>query len=209
MTRCGLQDRRMPAALALDMRGVTVVEFAMVAPVLCLVLLGAFDVAHTLYARAVLQGIVQKVARDGTLESGTETNTQVLLDNRVKAQVRALANNASIHIGRRFYRTFSEAAAARAEVFTDTDRNGTCNGGEPYEDANRNSRWDEDGGDEGQGGAKDATIYTVTVTYPRFFPIYNLVGGSNTTRLVASTVLRNQPYGEQSSYGAPVVRNCP
>jgi Flp pilus assembly protein TadG len=192
-----------------DPSGVTVVEFALVAPVLCLVLLGAFDVSHTLYARAALQGIVQKTARDSTLESSAVAEQQAALDTKVKDQVTALANNATITISRRFYRSFSEAAAARAEVFTDTNSNGRCDAGEPFEDVNRNNVWDPDGADAGQGGAKDATLYTVTMSYPRFFPVYKLVGGSDTTRISASTVLRNQPYGEQGSYGPPPVRNCP
>lgn len=197
-----------PGALRRDESGATVVEFAMVAPVLGLVLLGAFDVAHTLYTRAALQGVVQKTARDSTLESGSDATTQAALDNKVKAQAKALANNATITISRRFYRTFSEAAAARAETWTDTNSNGTCDAGEPYEDANRNNTWDRDGGNAGQGGAKDATLYTVTATYPRIFPLYNLVGGSRTTTITASTVLRNQPYGDQGSYGTMEVRNC-
>jgi Flp pilus assembly protein TadG len=201
--------RFMPGALLRDEAGVTIVEFAMVAPVLGLVLLGAFDVAHTLYTRAALQGIVQKTARDSSLESGSESAQQTALDNKVKDQVRALANNATINITRRYYRTFSDAAAARAEPWTDTNGNGTCDGSEPYEDTNRNSTWDADGANSGQGGAKDTALYTVTMSYPRFFPIYNLVGGSNTTKISATTVLRNQPYSDQGSYAAAVVRNCP
>lgn len=198
-----------PGALRRDEAGATVVEFAMVAPVLGLVLLGAFDVAHTLYTRAALQGVVQKTARDSTLESGSDAATQATLDEKVRKQAKALANNATITITRRYYRTFSEAAAARAEVWTDTNSNGRCDAGEPYEDANRNNVWDRDGGNAGQGGAKDATLYTVSATYPRIFPLYNLVGGSRTTTITASTVLRNQPYGDQGSYGAMQVRNCP
>lgn len=198
-----------PGALRRDESGATIVEFAMVAPVLGLVLLGAFDVAHTLYTRAALQGVVQKTARDSTLESGADATVQSALDEKVRAQAKALANNATITITRRFYRTFSDAAAARAETWTDTNSNGTCDAGEPYEDANRNNTWDRDGGNAGQGGAKDATLYTVTASYPRIFPLYNLVGGSRTTTITASTVLRNQPYGDQGSYGAMQVRNCP
>ncbi|MCP3731782.1 pilus assembly protein [Sphingomonas sp. MG17] len=208
MTRRFSLRRITAGALARDEAGVTIVEFAMVAPVLCLVLLGAFDVSHTLYTRAALQGIVQKTARDSTLESGAITTQQTALDNKVKDQVRALANNATIDITRRYYRTFAEASAARAEVYSDTNSNGTCDNGEPYEDANRNSSWDKDGANSGQGGAKDATLYTVTMSYPRFFPIYNLVGGSNTTKVTASTVLRNQPYSDQGTYAAMQVRNC-
>lgn len=198
-----------PGALRRDESGATVVEFAMVAPVLALVLLGAFDVAHTLYTRAALQGVVQKTARDSTLESGLEAGAQDALDEKVRKQAKALANNATITITRRHYRTFSDAAAARAETWTDTNGNGVCDGSEPYEDANGNSAWDRDGANAGQGGAKDATLYTVTASYPRMFPAYNLIGGSRTTTITASTVLRNQPYSDQGSYGAMVVRNCP
>lgn len=208
--RRGFSLRRFTAgALRRDESGATVVEFAMVAPVLGLVLLGAFDVAHTLYTRAAMQGVVQKTARDSTLESGADATAQTALDDKVRAQVKALANNATITINRRFYRTFSDAAAARAEDWTDTNGNGVCDGSEPYQDANRNNSWDRDGGNAGQGGAKDATLYTVTASYPRIFPLYNLVGGSRTTTITASTVLRNQPYGDQGSYGTSQVRNCP
>jgi hypothetical protein len=151
---------------------------------------------------------VQKTARDATLESGTDADQQTALDNKVKAQVSAIANNANIVITRRFYRTFSDAAAAKAESFTDTNKDGTCDNGEPYVDANNNKTWDADGGDAGQGGAKDRTVYTVALTYPRFFPLYRIIGGSNVTKISASTILENQPYSDQGSYSAPTVRNC-
>lgn len=203
-----MTPRRLLSRLRRDRRGATVVEFAIVAPVMGLVLLGSFDVGHTLYMRATLQGILQKAARDSTLEDSTDTNVQATLDNKIITQVKALANNSTISITRRYYRTFSAASAAKAETWTDTDHNGTCNGGEPYEDANLNNTWDKDGGDAGQGGAKDAVLYTVNVSYPRFFPLYNFIGGSHTTKVSASTVLKNQPYGDQGSYGTPKVRNC-
>ncbi|WP_447729045.1 hypothetical protein [Sphingomonas koreensis] len=92
-----------------------------------------------------------------------------------------------------------------------SNNNGTCDGpvgstpGEPYEDTNGNNRWDSSGGNLSQGGAKDAVLYTASISYPRFFPFYNLVGGARTTKVTASTILRNQPYGDQ---GVPTVRNC-
>jgi Flp pilus assembly protein TadG len=192
-------------ALGRDQKGATVVEFAIVAPVKGMQLLGAIDIGHTLYMRSVLQGIVQKVARDSTLESGLAVDQQTILDNRVRAQVRALANNSTITFSRYYYRSFSNAAASQFEPWTDTDHNGTCNAGEPYQDNNNNSTWDATGGNSGSGGAKDAVLYTVTVSYPRFFPIYNFIGGSHTTTISGSTVLRNQPYGDQA---VPTVRNC-
>lgn len=191
-----------------DERGATVVEFAFVAPVLVLTLLGAFDVAHTLYVRSVLQGIVQKVGRDSALEGNDEASAQTAIDNKLRAQVRALANNSTITITRRFYKTFTRAAAAQAETWTDTNTNARCDAGEPYEDANVNGVWDADGGNSGQGGAKDAVLYSVSVSYRRAFPLNNFVGVGNTTTVKAATILKNQPYDEQAAYGAPVTRNC-
>jgi len=200
---------RRARALFDDRRGATLVEFAIVAPVMGLVLLGGFDAGHTLYMRSVLQGVLQKAARDSTLESGASSTVQATLDAKVTAQVKALANNATINITRRYYRTFEDASAAKAELWTDVNGNGKCDAGEPYQDANQNGTWDADGGNSGQGGAKDATVYTVNVTYPRFFPLYNFIGGSNISKVTASTVLRNQPYADQGSYGAATQKNCP
>jgi len=202
---------RLPHTLASDRRGATIVEFAIVAPVLGMLLLGAFDIAHTLYMRAALQGVVQKAARDLTLESGLVTAKQNEIDDKVKAQIKQLANNGTVTVTRQYYRSYEHAAASRFEPWTDTNNNGTCDGpqgstpGEPYEDTNNNGRWDGTGGNLSQGGAKDAVLYTASVTYPRFFPMYNLIGGSRTTKVSASTILRNQPYGDQA---VSTVRSC-
>ena len=204
-------------ALASDRRGVTLIEFAIVCPVMLLFVFGAFDTAHTLYMQSAVEGIVQKTGRDSSLETGTESAQQAIIDAKVTAQVKALANNATITFSRRFYRTFSLALAARREDYTDTNGNGTCDGpvgllpGEPYIDANNNGRWDADGADSGQGGAKDKTVYTVTVSYPRLFPINGFIPSLGPNHLIkANTVLQNQPYSDQASYtNTTTVRNCP
>ena len=197
------------ASLSADDRGSTIIEFAIVAPVICLILLGGFDTAHSLYMRAVLQGVMQKTARDSALETGSDDTQQAALDDKVRRQVSAIANNATIVFTRRYYKTFSKAAAAQAESYTDTNANGRCDNGEPFQDMNNNGIWDADGGDGGQGGAKDRTLYTASVSYPRFFPLWKMIGGSNVTKISASTILENQPYTDQSSYAAPTVGHCP
>jgi len=191
-----------------DERGATLIEFAFVAPAFCLLLVGAMDVGHTLYMRTILQGVVQKAARDSGLGNGPAQ--EVIIDQRVRDSIASLHSGANVDISRRFYRTFEDAAAAQAEVFTDTNGNGTCDAGEPYEDANNNSTWDEDGADAGQGGAKDAVLYTVDVSYPRIIPLEKFIPAyPDHVDVQAITVLENQPYGDQNQYGAMTVRNCP
>ncbi|MGZ5879487.1 MAG: TadE/TadG family type IV pilus assembly protein [Croceibacterium sp.] len=187
--------------LARDDRGATIIEFALVAPVLLMLLMGLFDMGYNLYTAAVLQGAIQKAARDSTIEGATPA----ALDARVIGTVHQIAPNAELVFDRKNYSSFSEIGTP--EDFTDINGDGTCDAGEPYEDANGNGTWDTDRGREGQGGARDAVLYTVKVSYPHAFPIGGLIGFSGEETMQTSTVLRNQPYSDQNTPPA-VTRNC-
>lgn len=195
--------------------GATLTEFGLISPALFVLLFGGFDVGHTLYMKSVLEGAVQKAARDASLESaaGTSTTVRDAIDTKVRNQLLPLNSNATITVSRRFYRTFSDAAAAQAEDFTDspsgTFANGVCDNGETFEDINNNGVWDADGGDSiNRAGARDNVVYTVNVQYPRLFPLHAFIDVPDTTNLSASTVLANQPYGDQESYDAPTTGTC-
>ena len=194
--------RQLAAALRRDAGGATIVEFGLILPVMALLLMGAFAVGHTLYATTTLQGAVQQAPRDSGLESATIAQ-QAIIDARVTRQVKALAANADISITRRNYRSFTAATAAM-EQFTDTNNNGVCDNNEPYDDDNRSGSRDL-AGTSGQGSAKDTVLYTVVATYPRMFPLANFIGIPRTTTIRASTVLNNQPYGDQA---AALVGHC-
>lgn len=197
-------------ALLRDSRGAAAVEFAIIAPTFALLLVGGFDVAHTLYMRGVMQGVLQKTARDSALESGGTAAQQTAIDTKVRNQVLALHKGATVTFKRRFYRTFTAAAAAAPEPWTDGNGNGRCDRGEQYQDNNNNNVWDKDGGNEGQGGAKDRVLYTVTATYPRMLPLHKFIGALPAEETVtASAALINQPYTDQATYGPPTARNCP
>lgn len=204
MTRC----RSNSLTIRKDESGAAVVEFGLIGVVFIATLLGFMDLAHGLYMQSVLQGAVQKSARDATLESGKAEAQQSLLDADVRDRVQQLASNATVVFSRRFFRDFTKAAQATAESYQDINGNGMCDNGEPFQDNNRNTVWDRDGGDDGQGGAKDSVVYTVRITYPRLFPMAKLIGMSDTVTVEARTVLGNQPFGEQGSYGTPIVGHC-
>tara|TARA_B110001454_G_scaffold195827_1_gene198346 strand:- start:4748 stop:5359 length:612 start_codon:yes stop_codon:yes gene_type:complete len=199
-------------SLPANERGAALVEFALVAPVFVMLLMGSLDIGHRLYLQAVLQGTIQKASRDNSLESGTATAMQTTIDTRIRSAVkdlnRSLADS-DIAITRRYYKTFSTASAAQAETWTDTNTNGTCDNNEPYTDANNNSVWDKDGGNAGQGAARDIAVYNVTVTYPHIFPLWKMLGSNSINTVKATTVVANQPYGAQSQYSAATARNCP
>lgn len=188
--RCRALLRR----LAADRSGVTLVEFGFVAPVLCVLVMGIFDMAHTQYTNALVNGAMQKAGRDLTLE--TAGSQQDEIDDRVRAEVmKVVPNTATVEFEKLSHFDFSDIG--EGEEYDDDNDDGTCNFGELYVDANGNGQWDANRGREGIGGARDAVLYTAVVSYPRLFPMYGLVGMSNTVTLRAATVLRNQPFDEQ------------
>jgi len=194
--------------LARDASGISVTEFGLIAPVVSVMLLGTMDAGHTLYMRTVVDGAIQDIARDSSLEDGGILAKQEAINARITNQIRLLNKDATVNIKRRYYRNFTNAANADAEEFTDTNSDGTCNNGEPFVDVNLNETWDSDGGDAGQGGAKDVSIVTVTVSYERLFPMVTLAGLPEDVTIAATTVLANQPYGDQAQYGAAQVGHC-
>lgn len=200
MTRVGSMTRAdrslglCAATLSADSRGATIVEFGLILPVMALLIMGAYDVGHTLYATTTIQGAVQKATRDSGLETASVAQ-QAIIDARVTKQVKLLAANANVTITRRNYRSFA-AATNVLEQYTDSNNNGVCDNNEPYDDDNRNGTRDQ-AGISGQGSAKDAVLYTVVATYPRMFPLANMIGIPRTTTVKASTILNNQPYGDQ------------
>jgi Flp pilus assembly protein TadG len=185
----------LPLRLRDDTRGVTVVEFALIAPALLTVLLGLMDFSYNLYTSTLLEGAIQKAGRDATIEGAGSRSAAI--DAKVRSVVEDIVPNADIQFSRKSYTDFSDVA--KAEDFTDTNKNDVCDNGEPFEDVNGNGDWDTDRGADGLGGARDAVLYTVTVTYPRAFPLAGLIGLDDTVTARARTVLRNQPFGEQSS----------
>ena len=190
--------------LARDERGATIVEFALITPALLITLMGLFDLAYNMYTAQQLQGAIQNAARQSTLE-GASTNVSNI-DGILTRAVHAVAGNATLTFDRTAYASF--ASVARPEDYTDVNNDGTCNDGEPFEDANENGVWDADSGSSGFGGARDAVLYTVTVVYPRAFPIAKLIPGqTDNFTLTATTVLRNQPYGLQNT-ASTATGNC-
>ncbi|WP_336970370.1 TadE/TadG family type IV pilus assembly protein [Sphingobium aromaticiconvertens] len=201
--------RGLAAGVRRDTHGIAATEFGLIAPVFLLLMLGALDLAHTLYMQGVLQGVVQKASRDSSLESGTDATKQATIDQHIIDQVHHLALNATVDIDRRNFSTYTKAAEATPEPYNDNNHNGVCDDNEPFQDNNANGRRDADGGSAGQGATQDAVVLTVNVNYPRFFPLDKMIGLPGTVHLAAKTVLTNQPYGQKAGEPVPVVGNCP
>ena len=189
-TPCAALLRR----LTRESEGATIVEFAFVAPVLILLILGVFDMAHTQFTNAMLNGALQKAGRDMTLESAL--TRQADIDARVRDKLEVVVPaGATITFEKLSH--FDFADIGEPEPILGDNGNNRCDPGERYVDVNESGAWEADRGKTGIGGARDAVLYTANVTYPRLFPVFALAGMPRDVTLRASTVLRNQPYDEQ------------
>ncbi len=177
-----------------DRRGATLVEFALVAPVMLLLILGLCDLCYQAYARAMLTGAIQAAARRATLEGNSSEAATATLDTAIVEQMRLIGHDLRWRSSRKNYRKYGDI---RAEPFDDSNGNGRYDVGECYSDVNDNRQWDTDPGVAGQGGANDVTVYTIDIIYPRIFPVAGMMGLPNEQTISASTVLKNQPYGQQ------------
>lgn len=172
----------------------TLTEFALISPVLFLMIMGLFDMAHTQYTNSMLNGALQKAGRDLTLEGAGTTMANI--NTRVANSVRKVVPpTATVRFEALSHFDFSDIG--EGEEFSDDNGDRICNNNEVFVDDNSNARWDNNRGANGIGGARDAVLYTAIVTYPRLFPMYRLAGMPQNVTLRASTVLRNQPYDEQ------------
>jgi Flp pilus assembly pilin Flp len=189
--------------------GTSITEFGLIAPVLMVMLMGTYDVGHEMYVKSVLNGALQEVGRNSALEGASNADQRGEIDKRLTDAVAKVAPNAEIKITRRYYKTFSKAAAAQAEAII-LDKNGDryCDDDESFMDANHNGFWDRDGGTNGQGGAKDIVIIKVKLSYDRLFPSASFIGYGSDVVLVSDSVIANQPYGQQIQFAPPVPAEC-
>lgn len=186
-----------------DARGATLVEFAIVTPVMLSLIMGLGELAYQGYVQSVLTGSVQKAGRDSTIQGNGSQTAQI--DTVVMQAVWTVAKNATYTSTRKSYASFGQIAP---EPFVDSNHNGQYDAAtECFTDTNGNGSWDADPGITGQGNASDVTVYSINISYKRLFPVFGLIGMSPTAALNATTTLKNQPWATQTLIAARQV--CP
>jgi TadE-like protein len=208
--------RPLVARLKADPRGSSIVEFAIIFPVMMIMIMGMLELAYKQYGIGILQGVVQKAARDSSLQTGAAN--AAALDARVQAlysEINSISGT-TLTFTRRNFEDFTNAG--RLEP-SSNGPGGRC-AAQPlppgmntpqwvFTDINNDGIWN-DGGAAGQGGAQDVVLYTVTVTYPSLLPVAAVLGMSPNQSISASTVLRNQPFANQAGRTpGTTVLNCP
>lgn len=175
-----------------DRRGIAAVEFALVAPVMLIVMLGFVDLAYTMYVRAMLEGTLQEAARLTTVGNQTPASVDTFVKNRMRGF------GARIDVSSKTTSYYEYSGVGKPEkIKQDTAPFGEYNEGDCWEDLNGNTEWDSVSGVDGVGGSDDVVYYETSATFPAIVPIYKFINLSDMHVVKATTVLRNQPFASQ------------
>ena len=187
--------------------GVSVVEFALLAPIFFGILLAVFEFGFAYYARGVLQGAVDAAARTASLENTEFTQ----ISDRVSRQVKAVLPSSeaetdiSFDLDPTYYANYRDLQLP--EDFEDNNNNDRWDSQECFVDRNANGTYDTDVGVEGRGGAQDVVSISATLSYARPMPLWRMFGLSDRQTITVRTFLRNQPFSAQAAETS--VKICP
>ncbi|MFA5968943.1 MAG: TadE/TadG family type IV pilus assembly protein [Sphingomonas sp.] len=199
-------------ALIRDRRGAAIIEFAIIAPVMVLLMMGISDLLFQLYVNSILNGTVQKSGRAATIQ-GAASQTATI-DGQVVQQLQGLlgpmtqsCNSSAVGgpVWCSVHKSYANFSSNAPEPFTDGNGNGKRDAGECFTDINNNGQWDAEPGNVGLGGADDVQSYSMTISYRRLFPLAGLLGWPDRVTSTSQTLLKNQPYASQLTAPTPTV----
>lgn len=186
-------------SLRRDQEGATLLEFAFVAPVFMMLLIGAMDVGYAMYIRAVAAGTLEQAARSGSLEGATESQLRGEIRlSMFKILPESARNNSNVLITTKNYSDYSRIDAAE-KIVTDLDSDGVLDVGDCWLDEDLNNQYGVNEGANGIGGADDGVYYTVAITMDSFFPLYQFLNRAKSRTITVKTLVINQPFAAQST----------
>ncbi len=186
-----------------ERRGVAVIEFALLSPIMLFLICGAIEIGNMIFARVVLEGAVTEAARLATasLEDSEAQRTTTMKNSIIESMHQfPIAKNNSLVITTTVYRNFSDAYP---EPYNDANGNKKYDLGETFSDRNQNGIWDDAKPVTGStlGGPGDVVSYTAK--FPKrvlFSFVGDLIGFKNgVIPLAATTVTRNEAVVRKTS----------
>lgn len=177
-----------------DSGGATVLEFAIIAPVVIMLIIGIVETSMIMFTAAVMEGATissSRLGKTGYQEAGM-TRDQ-MIRNIIAQRCGTIINTANITITAKSYGTFGNIG--QPEPYTDANHNGRYDAGETYSDVNGNAQWDADMGVVGLGVADEIVLYRVSYNWPIMTPFMNhFIGSNGTFPITSSMLVKNEPY---------------
>jgi Flp pilus assembly protein TadG len=178
--------------------GAAALEFALVLPPLCLILVGMFEVAMLMFTQASMEGALREAARfsmTGSVADPADREEQIIAI--VDQYTFGMLDTDTMVTTFLVYDSFSDVN--QPEPFTDNNGNGTFEAGidgfDEDDDINGNGQWDGDMGVAGVGTAEQVVEYTVEYDWHVMTPFMaQFMGDNGQVHLTARVVIRNEPW---------------
>lgn len=176
--------------------GATAIEFAVIIPVLALLLFGIFEFTAIMLVSNIMESatsISSRLGKTGYSDASLSREETILAS--VEARAGVLIDPAKLTVTSKFYEQFDQIGDA--EPWSDANGNGIAEVGE-YTDINGNAQYDTDMGLSGYGNAEDIVVYTVHYPWAVMTPILReLIGDAQGNfPLSAHAVVKNEPYDD-------------
>jgi Flp pilus assembly pilin Flp len=180
--------------------GAAALEFALVLPPLCLILVGMFEMSMLMFAQASMEGALREAARfsmTGSVADPADRKEAILAIIDKDTLNLFDMNDATISF--LIYPSFGDVG--KPEPYTEksippnSQYDAGIDGFTPAQDINGNGKWDGDQGKDGVGGSAQIVQYTVEYDWHVITPFMAPIFGKNgKVHLKASIVLRNEPW---------------
>jgi Flp pilus assembly pilin Flp len=156
-------------------RGVTALEFSIIIPFVCIVLLGIVDAGLETMLDALLERGAAAACRIGvTVSVPAGTTRDQAIYNAVWQPVSVLLSSQSqLTVTTMTYPTFSDIGQPEPCLDDSYSKTGICSGS--FVDVNGNGKWDSDMGTSGAGGYGTIVRYQVSIARPTFTGILGLL----------------------------------
>ena len=195
MTAAAMRLRR----LLRDRSGVTIIEFAFVAPVMIVLLSGLLEFGYVAFARSTLESAILDASRSARVAECPGEAAELIEAEVVRRMDAVISHDGEppVLTVRSYGAEFGNVG--NPEPFNDLDASGSFDPGEPYTDINGNAQWDEDMGKSGDyGGFGDVVEFTATFNVASLLPFIaaRLNDNEGFYPITAETVVRNEPFKE-------------
>ncbi|MGE8356075.1 MAG: TadE/TadG family type IV pilus assembly protein [Microvirgula sp.] len=160
-----------------DDSGASALEFALVMPLVLILIVGTIDVAIAMLADGFLEQSVRAASRLGlttTVPSGGKSREDAIREIIQNGVGNWVGKDNVLHIETRTYTSFANVGQPEPCGDDSYKKTGTCTG--PFTDINHNETWDADMGGSGAGGRGDIVSYRVWFDRPSFTGILGLLG---------------------------------
>ncbi|PZP87276.1 MAG: hypothetical protein DI582_00470 [Azospirillum brasilense] len=169
-------------------------EFAMLAPVLLLLIFGVIEFSLIMLVSNILENatsISSRLGKTGYAQSGLSREDTIR--QSIEQRAGGLVDPQKLSITSKYYAQFDQIGDA--EPWNDSNGNGVAEVGE-YNDINGNGQYDADMGLAGYGDAEDIVVYTVHYPWNVLTPFMRELIGDAQGNFPIEThaVVKNEPY---------------